>query len=151
MDWREGGGCWAPVSQPHWLPLASFLSERPGVQALKPPSRDAASNPSHPLCVSDPHPAPPPAQLCTAWFWAAGVWVAELGRKRGKGSIRVLEVHLATHPCPCSMCLVQLTCSGTGDPTPTPEGTGDVLAMAEGSSGQGHKAAPTSEPTPTLL
>ena len=126
MDWREGGGCWALVSQPHWLPLASFLSERPGVRALKPPSRDLLPMPpSHPLCVSDPHPAPPPAQFCTAWFWAAGVWVAELGRKRGKGGIRVLGVHLATHACPRSMCLVQLTCSGTGDPTPTPEGTGE--------------------------
>ena len=107
--------------------------------------------PSHPLCVSDPHPAPPPAQFCTAWFWAAGVWVAELGRKRGKGGIRVLGVHLATHACPRSMCLVQLTCSGTGDPTPPQKGLENVLAIAEGSSGQGHKAAPTSEPTPTLL
>lgn len=75
--------------------------------------------------MSDPRPAPPPAQLCTAWFWAAGVWVAKLGRKRGKGGICVLGVHLATHACPRSMCLVQLTCSGTGDPSPTPEGTGE--------------------------
>lgn len=49
--------------------------------------------------------------------------MAELGRKRGKGGIRVLGVHLATHACPRSMCLVQLTCAGTGDPTP--EGTGE--------------------------
>lgn len=73
---EEGGGCWAPVSQPHWLPLASFLSERPGVRALKPPLPDLLPVPLPTHCVCQTSALASPAQLCTAWFWAAGVWVA---------------------------------------------------------------------------
>lgn len=57
--------------------------------------------------VCQTHPAfLPTTQLCTAWFWAAGVWVAKLGRRKEKRDICELRAHLGTHVCPRSMCPV---------------------------------------------
>lgn len=78
---------WAAVPQPHWLPLASFLSEKPGVRSQGPFQRSVANAHSYPVCVSDPHPILSWAQHCTARFWAAGMWVDKLGRKREKGGL----------------------------------------------------------------
>lgn len=52
---KRDGGCWAPVPQPHGRPLASFLAEKPGVRAPKPPSRDLLPVPPPTHCVCQTH------------------------------------------------------------------------------------------------
>lgn len=129
VDWRRVGAAGlqslSPIGFP-WL-LSSLRGQVSGPSSPLP--EICCQCPFPALCVSDPRPAPPPAQLCCL---VLGSWcvVAKLGRKRGRGHL-CAGVHLATHACPRSMCLVQLTCSGTGDPSPPQKGLGECSSNSQ--------------------
>lgn len=74
------------------------------MRAPKAPSRDLCPMPTPTQCVCQTHILHFPGQHCTTRFWTAGVWVAKLGRKRGKRGPPCAESPPGQHACPHPMC-----------------------------------------------